>query len=84
MGRLFSGEFTALNTISPNGERFKGLETALGTRPESTGDMDRIMNAQGCRPAEEVRYYKPQPERKEITERELGEVIRETNSLGTV
>ena len=84
MRQLFPLGFTALNTTSPNGERFKHLETPLGRRVESVGEQSKLMDELGCRPAEEYRYHKGGLERQEITEKELGTVLRETNSLGAI
>lgn len=77
MRRLFPVTFSALNCISANGERFKGLEISLGQRPESVGDQSRIMEKLGCRPADSSDRLSaaPRHERKEITEKELYEVL---------
>ncbi len=76
MERLFPVSFNALNTESPNGEKFKGLEVALGERPVSVGDQSRIMKEKNCYPAD-TNYHAAAPAtpRKEITEKELYEVL---------
>lgn len=84
MQRLFPTEFAALNTTSANGEKFKGLEVGLGVRPQSCGELTAIMKEQGCRPADEYRYTKGEVRRQEITEKELGQVLADHNSLGTL
>ncbi len=84
MERQYPTEFSALNTTSPNGERFKGCEMGLGVRPTSVGEQDQLMKETGTRPWEEYRYHKGGLDRKEITEKELGEVLSEVSNVGSV
>jgi hypothetical protein len=76
--------FSALNTTHVGG--MANFKHGLGVAPATVGDADKLMAEQGVRPAEDYRYTKRTPEdnRKEITEKELEEVIRDHNSLGTI
>ncbi len=82
--RQFSGSFISLNTTSAAGMRFKGLEHTFGVRPETVNEQAALMDAAGVRPDSEFTYTKGKVERKEITEKELGECLRDVNSLGTI
>ena len=76
MERLFPLSFSPLNTESANGERFKGLEVALGERPTSVHHQEKLMQEKGCYPANsEYHAAAPATPRKEITEKELYEAL---------
>ena len=76
MERLFPLSFYPLNTESAAGERFKGLEVVLGERPVSVKQQEALMKKTGCYPANsEYHAAAPATPRKEITEKELHEVL---------
>ena len=79
--RQYPTSFNALNTTRPAG---MGVKLGLGVECYSTSELTRVMKEQGCRPSEEYRYHRGAPERKEISEKELGEVLRECNDVGSI
>lgn len=82
---MYPLSFNALNTVSPSGENFKQLDVVLGRRVHSVGEQERVMNELGCYPADSNQHAaSPSTPRKEISEKELGECLRDVNSLGTI
>lgn len=84
MTRSFPTTFMLGNITNPIG--YQEFLHGVGSAPQTMREAERLMAEQGVRPASEYHFTKIKPEdnRQEITEKELGDVLREVNSVGTI